>query len=179
MSNSLLPRIWLMTDERNDAALENAVKNLPSRSGVVFRHYHLDSGARLARFKQLRLLAKQHGHIILLADTPALARAWGADGVHGRNWAASETGGLIHSAPVHNADEIRQAKENQADLFFLSPIFATRSHPEQKPLSTSQIQSLVKLCAGPVILLGGMNAARFDQYEQLGAHGWAAIDAFG
>lgn len=172
-----LPEIWLMTDKRNDSELESAIRKLPNGSGMVFRHYHLDQNARAERFAELLGLAKRKGHLVMLADHPRLARKWGADGVHGRHWKRKDTAGLLHSAPVHDILEMREAKGNGVDLYFLSPAFATRSHVGSKPLGISQLSRLNQLCAGPVILLGGMNQKRFRANSHLRAYGWAAIDA--
>jgi len=166
-----------MTDERNDLLLENTIRKLPRHSGIIFRHYHLQDTVRAERFAILKRLARKYNHLVLLADHPALARKWGADGVHGRHWRRRETIGLLHSAPVHNEKEIQQAQLNGTDIFFLSPVFATRSHPEAKPLRMLQLRRLSSLCGKPVILLGGMNRKRFMSVRHLGAHGWAAIDA--
>lgn len=166
-----------MTDERNDLLLENTVRKLPRHSGIIFRHYHLQESDRAARFAVLKTIARKYNHLVLLADHPLLARKWGADGVHGRHWKRRETMGLLHSAPVHNEQEIRQARHNGADIFFLSPVFKTRSHPEAKPLRTFQLRRLSRLCGKPVILLGGMNRKHFNCHRHLNAHGWAAIDA--
>ncbi len=171
-----LPRIWLMTDRRNDDVLEEVISRLPRASGIIFRHYHLDASAREARFKQIWRMAKRKDHSILLADSPSLAHAWRADGVHGRDWKHIDTAHLIHSAPVHNMREINQAKRNGADIFFLSPAAATRSHPGMKPLTILQLKRLAGQCGGPVILLGGMSANRFRHFDSLAPYGWAAID---
>ena len=48
-----LPTIWLLTDARNDAALEGILRRLPRGSGLVFRHYHLPAPQRRARFDAL------------------------------------------------------------------------------------------------------------------------------
>ena len=176
-SANSLPKVWLITDERNDAFLEFAIRKLPKSSGIVFRHYHLSKAARANRFAALRRLARKHHHLILLADHPALARKWCADGVHGRQWKRGETKGLLHSAPVHNVREIRQARSNGTDIYFLSPVFVTRSHPGAKPLNKLQLRCLRSLCGDPVILMGGMNRQRFISSRHLNAHGWAAIDA--
>lgn len=170
------PEIWLMTDERNDHCLEESISALPSASGIVFRHSHLPETARRYRFMQIKSLAKKYGHLLMLAGAPALARSWGADGVHGRQWRRSHTAGLFHSAPVHNIREIRAARQNGADIFFLSPAYATQSHPGQKPLHKIQLRNLINLCGGPVVLLGGMTASRFAQFQHLEVQGWAAID---
>lgn len=174
---NLRPKIWLMTDERNDLILDRAVRKLPMGSGIVFRHYHLTRNARANRFAGLKKLARRHNHIILLADHPLLARKWGADGVHGRDWKRRDTSGLLHSAPVHDVKEIKRAKSNGAELFFLSPISVTRSHPNKRPMNRLQLYHLRRLCGKKVILLGGMNKRRFHILRYLDAHGWAAIDS--
>mgnify|MGYP003124196974 CR=1 FL=1 len=174
--SDLYPQIWLMTDPRNDKILEESIIALPRGSGIIFRHYHLPPDKRYDRFQAIKALAKRRDHLLLLAGPPSLARNWDADGVHGRQWKRHQTAGLIHSAPVHGPREISLANHHGADLLFLSPAFATRSHPEQKPLKRIELRRLIKLCRKPVILLGGMNAQRFRKYEDLGAYGWAAID---
>ncbi len=175
-SGSALPRIWLFTDKRNDASLEKSIRRLPRGSGIVFRHYHLRETARRARFKAIKRLARRHGHLLMLAGAPALARRWRADGVHGHLLRRSALPGLLHSAPVHDAHEIHQANRSGADIFFLSPIFATRSHPGQRPLNSVQRHRLAETCNGLVIYLGGMNARRYRTSKNPLVHGWAAID---
>jgi thiamine-phosphate pyrophosphorylase len=173
----VLPGIWLFTDERNDALLERAILRLPRRSGIVFRHYHLQEPLRRARFEQVKKLARRRGHMVFLAGTPALARRWRADGVHGHIAHRSNMGGLLHSAPVHDAREIQQANRSGAAIFFLSPIFPTRSHPGQRPLNHAQTRHLSALCNGAVIYLGGMNRQRYRMRKNHRTHGWAAINA--
>ena len=171
-----LPKIWLMTDERNDHVLKQNINNMPRGSGLIFRHYHLDYTNRAKRFAEISRQARSRAMLVILADDPQTARRWGADGVHGRQWTRRNTAGLLHTAPVHNGNEIRSAKHNGADLFFLSPIFPTQSHKAQKPLNSAQIKRLTGLCDAPVILLGGMDRAKFNRSAHFGAHGWAAID---
>ncbi|VAW02516.1 hypothetical protein MNBD_ALPHA04-1501 [hydrothermal vent metagenome] len=171
-----LPKIWLMTDARNDHMLESVIRKMPRRSGIIFRHYHLDMESRCRRFAEIQKLAHRRNHLILLAGPPALARKWKADGVHGRQWKRRETNGLVHSAAAHDRAEIGQAKGNGAELIFLSPLFATRSHPDVRPLALSQVRRLMDLVSGKIILLGGMDAKRYRRHGHLRAHGWAAID---
>ncbi len=171
------PGMWLFTDERNDPLLERAIMRLPRRSGIVFRHYHLQEPLRRARFEQVKKLARRRGHIVFLAGTPALAKRCRADGVHGLIKRRSQLGGLLHSAPVHDAREIHRANRSSADIFFLSPVFSTRSHPGQRPLNPAQTKRLAALCNGTVIYLGGMNRQRYRMRKNHQTHGWAAIDA--
>lgn len=176
-SGFAVPRIWLFTDQRNDALLARAIRRLPRGSGIVFRHYHLRGESRRARFETVRKLARRRGHRVFLAGSPAQARRWRADGVHGRRTRRSGAAGLRHSAPVHDAFEIRQANRVGADIFFLSPIFATRSHAGERPLAAVQVRRLAALCSGAVILLGGMDRNRYRARQNRLIHGWAAIDS--
>ena len=177
-SGSRLPQIWLFTDERNDARLARAIMQLPRGSGIIFRHYHLPEALRRERFAFVKKLARQRRHMVFLAGSAGLAQCWLADGIHGRDRRRLTTRRLGHSAPVHNAREIHQANRAGAEVFFLSPVFATRSHPGRRPLNRLQVRRLAALCNGVVILLGGMNRHRYRMHKNHLTHGWAAIDAF-
>jgi len=176
-SQKRLPQIWLMSDERMGDRLLPSVKALPRGSGVIFRHYSLASEARRALFSRLRRIGRQRGLTLILAGSQAQAREWGADGYHGRS---KRTGAvaprLLHTAPLHNRQEIR-THSSQADLVFLSPLFATSSHPEGKPLGVHAFSALTRICDAPVIALGGMSRARFAMLRKGQIHGWAAISA--
>ncbi len=170
-----LPRIWLMTDPRFGDDLLPAIKRLPFRSGVIFRHYDLAKNARLALFRQARRICRQRGHMLLLAGEERTARRWRADGFHGRK-GQRRSSNLVRSAPVHDRRELAEARLNGADLVLISPVFATASHPEAPVLGRGGLMRLAKLARGmKVIALGGMNARKATT---LNVHGWAAIDAF-
>ncbi len=171
-----IPRLWLFSDERNDQRLEQAIARLPKGSGIIFRHYHLENEAREERLAAIVRQARRNRHTVLIAGPPPMARRNDAAGVHGRQWSPARVTGLVHSAPVHNIREVREANMKRVQLFFLSPVHATRSHPGQRPTSRLHIVRLARLCRGPVVLLGGMNAARFRYFAKQ-AHGWGAIDA--
>ncbi len=167
-----LPRLWLMTDERLGDALLPAVRRLPPRrAGIVFRHYSLDEPERRGLFDDVKAHARRRGLTLLLAGSAELAEAWDADGHHGRG-----PGKGLHSRPAHDLAEIRAAEREGADLLFLSPVFATRSHPEAQPLGPPRFNSLARRTDLPVIALGGMNALRARRLRE--AYGWAGIDAW-
>jgi len=168
-----LPRIWLMTDERLPD-LDAAIAGLPRGSGIVLRHYALKPRNRRALFKHVRRKARARRHLLLLADRPAIARQWGADGAHDQS--PQRTRGIRTSA-VHSVRERIAARRAGADLIFVSPVYATRSHPGAKALGTLRARQI----AGPdwdrTILLGGMTKGRFKKSGRPQAYGWAAIDA--
>jgi thiamine-phosphate pyrophosphorylase len=166
-----LPSLWMMTDERQGEALFAALRRLPEGAGVVFRHYGLGPGERRPLFDAVLRLARDKHQMLLLAGTAEEAVAWGADGSHGRG-----PGAGLRSAPVHDADEMRAAEAAGAALLFLSPVFATRSHPGAEPLGPARFDALAVQTQLPVIALGGMDEERFGLLEN--AYGWAAIDAW-
>ena len=162
-----LPRTWLMTDERLGDRLFEAVARLPEGSGIVFRHYSLAPGERRALFEAVR--ARAAGQVVVLAGSAEVARAWGADGSHGRG--AREG---FWTAPVHDEGELSAAAG--AGLVFVSPVFATRSHRLGKVLGVEGFEALARRARQPVIALGGMNEERFGALRS--AYGWAGIDCW-
>lgn len=169
-----LPRIWLMTDERADASLDRALLKLPRGAGIVFRHYATPAAKRRARFEQVRDVARRRGLVLVLADTTARAGRWRADGVHGRD--PRRIGSMLRTASIHSLRELRRVRH--ADMLFLSPVFATRSHPGAAPLGRMRFTAIARRSSVPVIALGGIDARRAETLAALGAYGWAAIDAW-
>lgn len=167
-----LPRLWLMTDERSGSAgLFRSLERLPEGGGIVFRHYRTAEAERRLLFEQVRRAAEAKHQLLLLAGRAEVAHAWGADGSHGRG-----RGPGLRTAPAHDLLEVQQAERDGAALVFISPVFATRSHPEAAMLGAEGFARLAAATKVPAIALGGMNAARWGQLR--GAYGWAGIDAW-
>lgn len=169
-----LPSIWLISDKRNDAALESALKRLPRGSGFIYRHYHLSDPERWQRFRALLRVAKAYGHTVILADSAITAKEWGADGIYGPPRALwPRRKGLLHLATAHDLEEVGLANRLGADAVLLSPAFSTKTHPGAKTLGPSRFRLLAKQSAAPIIALGGMTQghARTLNWQR-----WAAID---
>jgi thiamine-phosphate pyrophosphorylase len=168
-----LPREWLMTDERMGERLFDALVRLPQGGGIVFRHYSLGDMERRALFDRVKAHARAHGQLLLLAGPADTARSWSAGGSHGRG-----PGAGLRSAPAHDLSELRAAEAAGAAFVFLSPVFATRSHPKARPLGAEGFEALARQTNLPVIALGGMDEARGRKLAKRGAYGWAGIDAW-
>lgn len=168
-----LPNLWLISDARNDAALEDALQRLPRRSGFIYRHYHLPVALRRERFDVLAALARNCDHRVILSGDVATALAWGADGAYGPPERLADTKALIRLATVHDETEIAAANRIGADAALLSPVFATHSHPGAAALGPSRFHELAKLAEMPVIALGGMTP---ETAQKLDWPRWAAID---
>jgi thiamine-phosphate pyrophosphorylase len=153
-----LPRLWLVTDARNDAVLERAISAMPRGSGVIFRHRHLGAEARATRMMTVARLCRRFGHRLEIAGA-----GYGPPAPH------------RPLATAHDLNEIGRANRFGAEAVILSPVHATRSHPGARPLGRVRFLLLARRARVPVIALGGMTAERF---RGLRVHGWAAIDAF-
>ena len=171
-----LPDLWLISDARNDAGLEQALAALPRGSGFIFRHYHLDADERRARFQTLQRAAQKCGHLVIVAGSPILARKWQADGVYGPAAKMPSGGSLLKLVTAHDWREIVAADRAGADAILLSPIFATRSHPGEKPLGTIRFRMLAQKAKAPIIALGGMTV---QKARRMNWPRWAAIDGLG
>lgn len=168
-----LPSVWLISDQRNDAALEEILALLPRGSGLIFRHYHMKPGERRARYRVLSRIARRHGHAIVLSGDARQARRWGADGAYGPPRLLARGLDLPRFVTAHSLREIGQAQRARADAILLSPVFPTRSHPGARTLGPVRFRLLAALATVPVIALGGMTQrrARHLQWKK-----WAAID---
>lgn len=164
-----LPLLWLLSDARNDAGIEQALRALPKGSGFVFRHYHLDHEARCARFDGLAAVAREQGHVVILAGD----EDWGADGSYG---APGHGGTGLRLLTAHDGDELHAAIADGADAVFLSPVFPTASHPGAATLGVHGFHVLAQQSPVPVIALGGMT---YERARELDWPRWGAIDGLG
>lgn len=146
------PRQWLIVDGSLGDELLSVVRRLPAESGIlVLAQAGVTDGARFAA--RLRALAKSR-RLLLLAEGPRTA------------------------ARVHDMRELRKALSRGAGLILLSPLYATRSHPDWKPLPRMRAAALARLAGRKLVALGGMDERRFRRVERLGFVGWAGISAF-
>jgi thiamine-phosphate pyrophosphorylase len=164
-----LPTIWLVTDERLGETLWPAIKALPRGAGIVFRHHATDSATRRALFARIRTMARQRGLTLIRAGATRLP---GEQGVH------NGAGRGLRSAAVHSLAEGLAARRRGVDVIFVSPVFATRSHPGAPALGALRAAMIARVAGLPAIALGGMDARRFRRVKTLGFHGWAGIDAW-
>jgi len=160
-----LPRLWLMTDERQGEGLWTALERLPRGAGVVFRHYSLAPTERRKLFERVRRVARRR-RLLLLAGGKGLR----CDAVHGGRH------GGFRSASAHDLRELKTAERSGARLVFLSPVFPTRSHPGARTLGPVRFGLISAQAKVPVIALGGMDARKARRLPNI--HGWAGIDAW-
>ena len=110
------------------------------------------------------------------------AKAAARGGISRRRFLRSAGAGagaaLLSSSPAGYifVREAVAAVRRGAKVVFVSPVFATRSHPEADGLGPRKARRIAQGLPVTVIALGGMDARRFRKLT--GFSGWAAIDAW-
>jgi thiamine-phosphate pyrophosphorylase len=171
----------LFTDSERLPDPRAAVAQLPKGcAGVVFRH---DSAPdREAMGRDLTRICRARRLAMVVAGDPRLAARLGV-GTHlraGRRFGPVRPHGLVTSS-AHSVAELRRAALAKADLAFLSPAFATSSHPGAPglgPLRWGMMAARLPARAGMRIgALGGVSGANVRRLSRrCGAVG--AITAF-
>ncbi|WOI53220.1 thiamine phosphate synthase [Parvularcula sp. LCG005] len=171
---STLPfALTLFTDDRRTPNVMAMLSALPDAGrippiAVLFRHDRHPH--RMALAEEARAVVQARGHYFVIARA-FLPRA---DGIHqGRDRRLG-----LRSAAVHSLAEVQAANALGVDLGFVSPVFATRSHPGATPLGPLAAATLAQLANFPCLALGGMDARTARQLEGLPFQGIGAIGAF-
>ena len=166
-----LPTLWLFTDPVRTPDLERAVRALPPRlCGVVFRHDGVSGRAALLRKVALLCRARQIP-LLVAADSKPLPPGAGR---HLRAGRGPSVPGAFLTSSAHGAAELVRARRAGAMLAFLSPAFATKTHPSALPLGPVRWAKLARTAAIPVLALGGITG-RTARRLPTWVHGAGAI----
>jgi thiamine-phosphate pyrophosphorylase len=145
-------------------------------AGVVFRHDgQPDRGAlgrALAQICRTRRLA------LVVAGDLRLAATLGA-GVHlrGGRWIGPIRRKCLVTSSAHGLADLRRARRAGADLAFLSPVFATASHPGETALGVHRWGGMARTANLPVAALGGIDGASVRRLPWRHCTGVGAIGA--
>ncbi len=168
------PHTWFLTDNKKTKHPLKIIKKLPKNSGVIIRSYsnRKINNKEINKWKSRRLLT------ILKAGK--YSKMLYTDGIHYPQWIQSSIvkKNDIKSISVHGGKDIRKSINIRANLVFISPVFETTSHKNEKSLGIIRLGLLVKLFKIPVIALGGINNDNISRLKSLPISGCAGIDAF-
>ncbi len=155
------PPLWLFTDPAAMPDLEVLIARLPpGLCGVVFRHDGVAGRAALAA--RVAPLCRRRRITLVVAGDVRLAWRLRA-GVHlraGRRGLVALPPRRLITAAVHHRAELSRARRAGAAIMFISPAFATASHPGRRALGPIGWRALAR-AARPAIAaaLGGVSAA--------------------
>ena len=173
-----VPVLWLFTDERRLADPLGAVARLPAGfCGVVYRHDGDPRRAELGR--AISRLCRRRRLALSVAGDWRLALALHA-GLHlraGRRPAGRRCRALTSSA--HGVADLRRARRAGATVAFLSPVFATASHPGAPSLGPLRWALMARRAGMPAAALGGIDGATVRRLPPGRCAGAGAIGALG
>jgi thiamine-phosphate pyrophosphorylase len=172
------PVLWLFTDARRLADPLAAVARLPAGlCGVVFRHDRDPCRAELGR--ALARVCRRRRLMLVVAGDWRLAVALRA-GLHlrgGRRPGHAPRWCRAVTSSAHGAAELRRARQAGAAVVFLSPVFATASHPDTPPLGPVRWGRLARGAGMQVAALGGIEGATVRRLPSRLCAGAGAIAA--
>lgn len=150
---------------------------------IQFRTKTLSGKARIAEAKAVVSVCRAHGAICIINDSPELALACGADGVHlgKEDMSPVEARDLLGPRKIIGVtvnfpeDAERVVREGVADYAGVGPWRFTTSKAKLAPvLAPEALRALIATMAPlPCVVIGGVTVADVSAIRALGAHGVA------
>jgi len=157
LHHASIPPLWLFTDSRRLPDPRPSVAKLPrGLAGVVFRHD--DDPNRAALGRDLARICRARRLVLVVAGDARLAAALRA-GVHlrGGRWPGQLRPLGFVTSSAHGFPDLRRAAHAGARLAFLSPVFATASHPDAQTIGPTRWSGLARHAPINVAALGGID----------------------
>lgn len=182
--NGARPMFFLMSDPARLPDPAAVLRHLPKGAAVILRHS--DETALTALARRILPQAERLGLKVLLSNAVRLACRLGCAGVH-LSEAQARKGplrlrplkpGFIITVAAHDRRGLWRAERAGAHLVFLSPVFATKSHPDARALGPLRFAALARTTPLPVVALGGVTPNRAKRLALGPARGLAAIEAW-
>ena len=171
-----------MTDHSVDPF--KTCQKLPAGSIVILRDYDMPEAEREAFARKLLKACKRRGLLLLIGKTPALALKIRCAGIHLPEFLANQAPAYIRRNPhhivtiaAHSRRAACRAAKLGADAVLISPVLATRSHPDQKPLGLYRAAHMVLpyICS---YALGGVGPHYLKKLKLFGFQGVASISGY-
>lgn len=150
---------------------------------VQFRVKNLPALYQLQLARQALAICREFGALLIFNGPTKMAMEIGCDGVHwdSRTLMANESRpqpwDMLLSAACHDAAQIVRAGKAGVDFITLSPVLATKTHPDAQPMGWDRFRELAGLSQVPVYALGGMSPEMIMLARDAGAYGIAAISS--
>lgn len=172
------PPLWLFTDPDRTPDLLGLLRRLPAGlCGVVYRHDAAQDRAALGR-AVARICRARRLALVVAGDARLAARLGAGLHLRGGRIGRVRRPARLQTASVHGMAELRQARRAGCDILFISPVFATASHPGGGTLGPHGFRRLARHAApAGAYALGGIDGTVL---RRLGPwlRGAGAIEAF-
>jgi thiamine-phosphate pyrophosphorylase len=175
------------TDKVRVKNIFDVINNLSKNSAIIIREYGLNKSQRLDFAKQIINVAKKRSIKVFIGKDWRLAIQLKADGVHFSDydnitkcfWKSHKISKkLLISYSCHYQKSIKKAEKYGCDLIFYSPIFATSTHPQQKPIGVFGLRKLISKTSIPIYALGGIDQNNMKILNNCNIAGIGGISIF-
>jgi thiamine-phosphate pyrophosphorylase len=185
--------LYFFTDRKKISDLNQVLKNLPKKTCVIFREYDLPSKNREELALKYLKISRQFGYDFLVGKDFNLALKIKCDGVHFSDNDLTKfllkirysclKNKLIFSFALHDTKNLFYHRKLKPDIIFLSPIFKTSSHENQKPLGLFNYLKIStifnkKITKNNFFPLGGIDLQNLRRLNKINITGFGAIDFF-
>ena len=185
--------LYFFTDRKKIHDLKQVLKNLPKKTCLIFREYDLPKLEREELALKYFKISKEFGHDFLVGKDINLAVKIKCDGVHFSDNDLTKSllkirysckkNKLIFSFALHNLKNLSYLRILSPDMVFLSPIFKTSSHQNQRPLGLFNYLKISKIFNQKIsknnfFPLGGINLQNLRRLNKINITGFGAIDFF-
>ena len=163
-----LPKVIIIFDDESFDKKKLLKLKIPKKSAFLLRSYETKKRKKIA--KQLLNFCKMKKIKLLIGSDIKLAEDINADGIHFPeymvkknkiNWTyiknVKSNKKWIITTAVHNIQSLKKAEELNIDAALLSPVFPSKSHPNNKSLGLNKFLKIVKKTKLPIYALGGIN----------------------
>jgi len=180
---------FFFTDLSKVCDYEKIIEKLPKNSAIIIREYNLDKNSREIFARRISQLARAKSLKIIVGKDFDLAKKIKAHGVHFSDHdklplkflKKNQPKNFIFSFACHNLKSFLKAQKLRPDVIFISPIFATTSHPNGKNIGIRNLSKIIRNHKNKkqiLVALGGINSHNIKMLCKLKINGFGAIDFF-
>ena len=166
--NNKLPKVIIIFDDELFNKKKLLKLKIPKKSAFLLRSYQTKKRKKIA--KQLLKFCKMKKIKLLIGSDIKLAKDINAHGVHFPEYMIKENKinwiGIknikyrkkwIITTAAHNIRSLKKVEGLDIDAALLSPVFISKSHPNNKCLGLNKFSKIVKKTKLPIYALGGIN----------------------
>lgn len=180
--------LYLVTDRAlmSTSTLVEAV-DAACKGGVTLvqlREKHVTDDEYVAIAREVKDVCDAYDVPLIINDSPAVAVAVGAAGVHvgQEDLEASRVRDIVGPDAIvgvsaATVDEARAAQDAGADYLGVGAIVATATKPEAGVVTRDELAAIIDAVDIPVVAIGGVNAQTIPTLAGLGLAGYSIVSA--
>lgn len=180
--------LYLVTDQKYHPELTLAEQVIDAIDGgvtcVQLREKNLNDDEIITLGKSLLNITKEKQVPLIINDSPEIAKAIGADGVHigqsdGNIKAARKCIGqnAIIGVTAKTLEDALEAEANGADYLGVGAIYPSKTKSGAKGISIDLFKAITAAVNIPVVAIGGLTYDNIDILKESGASGIAVVSA--